>query len=1059
MLGVVLGSRFPMLLWWGPDLLHLYNDAYRPILRDKHPASLGAPAAEVWAEVWEVAGPMAQGVQLGGPATWTEDLQLFISSGGIAEETYFTFSYSPVPGDDGEIGGILNTVQETTTKVQSERQIRMLHDLSLRAATARSQRNAYRTIVDILSENFLDLPFVLLYSLDHDAHHARLVHAKGLEGHDGLATAALVSVAGDGADHWPLAEVLRTGRELVIDDLTARFGPLPQGRWAARPEQAIVMPLTRAGGNTPDAFLVAGVSPHRRLDDRYRRFFQATADQAMVVITNAHAYEAEAKRAEALAEIDRAKTEFFANVSHEFRTPLTLIVGPTEDALSSPGQTLSGEPLRLVRRNALRLMKLVNSLLEFSRIEAGRVQACYEPTDLAALTTDLASGFRSAIEQAGLRFEIDCQPVPEPIHIDHEMWEKVVLNLLSNALKFTFEGSIGVSVCWSGEYAKVEVRDTGTGIPEHELPHLFERFHRIRGAKSRSHEGSGIGLALTYELVKLHGGTIHVASRPGAGTTFTLSIPRGTGHLSPEHVVAARSTRSQSAGTRAFVEEAMRWSPTALPAVSAPSLDGRARNPGPAEDRILVADDNADLREYIAGLLSPHFTVEAVENGIEALEAARRRRPSLILSDVMMPRLDGIGLVRALRADPTLRDVPTILLSARAGEEATVEGLEAGADDYLVKPFAARELLARVKANIALASEREVFQRFFALSPDMLCIAGTDGFFRRLSPSFEILGYTTAELLSRPFLDFVDPEDVPATRRQIEKLAQGEHTVQFENRYRCKDGSYRWLSWSTVPDPSGVLYAIARDITEAKRTQDALARARDALEASNSELESFSYSVAHDLRAPLRSIDGFSRALWEDYEDKLDASGKEFLRFVRESAQQMAQLIDDLLALSRVTRSEFRREPVDLGAIARATVDRLERSHPDRRVTVSIHEGLRDMGDPRLLSIALDNLLGNAWKFTGKRAEPRIEFGRAAHEGNRAYFVRDNGVGFDMAFSNKLFGVFQRLHSVSEFEGTGIGLATVQRVVRRHGGRVWAEGAVDRGAVFFFTLGEAELSA
>jgi PAS domain S-box-containing protein len=1053
MIGVVLGSRFPMLLWWGPDLLHLYNDGYRPMLTDKHPASLGAPGAQVWAEIWDVVGPLAKGVQEGGPASWTEDLQLFITSGGLAEERYFTFSYSPVPGDDGRVGGVLGIVQETTAKVLSERQIRMLHDLSTRAADAKSEDEAYRMAVEVLAANELDVPFVLLYVLNEKADDAQLVGVGGWKDYDGHAKQAHVPIAGDeSAADWPLAEAIRTAHEVVVDDLSGRFGPLPVGRWNGRPERAIVLPLSRAGQSMPYAFLVAGISPHRALDDRYQRFFRATADQLMTVIANARAYEAEKKRAEALAEIDRAKTAFFSNVSHEFRTPLTLILGPTEDALSSPEHALSGEALQGVRRNTLRLMKLVNSLLDFSRIESGRVQASYEPSDLAAMTTDLASAFRSAIERSGLTFEVDCQSLPEPIYVDHDMWEKIVLNLLSNALKFTFEGSIGVSVRWCGGHAELKVWDTGTGIPEKELPHLFERFHRVHGARSRTHEGSGIGLALANDLVRLHGGTVQVASTPSEGTKFTVSIPRGSAHLPPEHVVAKRSTAWTAKGAMPFVEEALRWSGGSKLDAVGPSAATSTPNAARADVRILVVDDNADLRDYIVNLLGEHYAVETAVDGLAALEAARLHKPALVLSDVMMPRLDGFGLLRALRADPTLRDVPVILLSARAGEESTIEGLEAGADDYLVKPFAARELLARVRTHVELARQREVFERFFTLSLDMMCIAGADGYFKRISPAFDALGYSREELTSRPFLDFVHPDDTAATLAEVEKLAKNVPTIHFENRYRCKDGSYRWLSWTSAPDTSGTLYAIARDVTETKRNQEALACAKDAAEAANSELESFSHSVAHDLRAPLRSIDGFSQALLEDYAEKLDGDGRKYLSFVRESAQHMAQLIDDLLALSQVTRSELHREGVDVSALARAAITRLQRSQPDRRVDVVIQEGLGGEGDPRLLTVVLDNLFGNAWKFTGRRDEARIEFGATSNDGHRVYFVRDNGAGFDMAFVNKLFGVFQRLHAATEFEGTGVGLATVQRVVSRHGGRVWAEGEVNRGATFFFTL-------
>jgi PAS domain S-box-containing protein len=1054
MLGVVLGSRFPMLLWWGPDLLHLYNDGYRPMLTDKHPASLGAPGAQVWAEIWDVVGPLAKGVQQGGPATWTEDLQLFITSGGLAEERYFTFSYSPVPGDDGRVGGVLGTVQETTAKVLSERQIRMLHELSTRAADAKSEDEAYRMAVEVLSANELDLPFVLLYVLNEKADDAQLVGASGWKDYDGHAKPAHVPIAGDvSAGQWPLAEVIRTAHEVVVDNLSGRFGPLPVGRWNGRPERAIILPLSRVGQSTPYAFLVAGISPHRALDDRYQRFFRDTADQVMTVTANARAYEAEKKRAEALAEIDRAKTAFFSNVSHEFRTPLTLILGPTEDALGSPGKSLSGEPLQMVRRNTLRLMKLVNTLLDFSRMEAGRIHASYEPSDLAALTTDLTGAFRSAIDRAGLALEVDCETLPEPIYVDHDMWEKIVLNLLSNALKFTFEGAIGVTLRWRGDHAELAVRDTGTGIPEAELPHVFERFHRVHGAAARSHEGSGIGLALAHDLVRLHGGTIRVVSRLGQGTTFTVSIPRGSDHLPKERVVAERSSAGSAKGAAPFVEDALRWSvgPTAGGAEDAVP---QGRSAVRSDARVLVADDNADLREYIVQLLGPHFEIETAVDGLAALEAARLRRPTLVLSDVMMPRLDGFGLLRALRADPSLRDVPIILLSARAGEESTIEGLDAGADDYLVKPFAARELVARVRTHVALARQRDVLERFFTLSLDLMCIANVDGYFKRLSPAFGVLGYSQDELLSRPFLELIHPDDVPATMVEVERLAQGAQTIHFENRYRCKDGSHRWLSWTAVPDRGGMIFAIARDVTDAKRDRATLARAKEAAETANQELEAFSYSVAHDLRAPLRSIDGFSQALLEDYGETLDANGKRYLAFVRGSAQHMAELIDDLLALSRVTRSDLHRERVDLSALAQDALRRLRRSQPERQAEVAIQDGLKVEGDPRLLAVAIDNLLGNAWKFTGKRADARIEVGALSNDTQPIYFVRDNGAGFDMAFAHKLFGVFQRLHSAAEFDGTGIGLATVQRVIKRHQGRVWAQAEIDRGATFFFTLYE-----
>jgi signal transduction histidine kinase/CheY-like chemotaxis protein len=461
----------------------------------------------------------------------------------------------------------------------------------------------------------------------------------------------------------------------------------------------------------PIGTLALAASAGHRLDADYQTFMGLVARQTASLINGASAYRAQQRRAEELAELDRAKTTFFSNISHEFRTPLTLIMGPVQDLRSRLHDADPGvrEDLDLVRRNGLRLGKLVNALLDFSRVEAGRIQAVYQPTDLAALTHDLASSFRSACEKAGLALTIATPPLSEPVFVDHEMWEKIVLNLISNAFKFTLEGGIRIDMSEAAGHAVLRVSDTGIGIPESEAPRIFDRFHRVEGARGRTHEGTGIGLALVKELIELHHGAVAVESSLGKGTTFIVRVPFGHAHLPQDRLEASRTQASTATRAEAFVSEALRWLPDGMtaPELDAPDEPLLTRHGRKGEGaHVLLADDNADMRDYLCRLLGATYEVTAAADGEEAFAAARHARPDLILTDVMMPRLDGFGLLQKLRGDPELRGVPVIILSARAGEEAKVEGLQTGADDYLVKPFSARELLARVAANIELSRTR-----------------------------------------------------------------------------------------------------------------------------------------------------------------------------------------------------------------------------------------------------------------------------------------------------------------------------------------------------------------
>ncbi|HYN96531.1 MAG TPA: SpoIIE family protein phosphatase, partial [Pilimelia sp.] len=479
--------------------------------------------------------------------------------------------------------------------------------------------------------------------------------------------------------------------------------------------EAVVVPIS--GGTSTVGALALGVNPRRPLDGEYHDFLDLVGAQVSRAIARQRAYEAERARAAELAALDRAKTQFFANISHEFRTPLTLILGPLGDILAGDPPAALVEPLTAMHRNGRRLHKLVNAVLDFSRLESGRLVAAYAPTDLAACTAHLASAFRSAAERAGLSFAVQCPPLPRPVHVDAEMWEKIVLNLISNAVKHTFTGGITVRMRDGGAAAVLEVIDTGIGIPADEQPYLFERFHRVVGARSRSHEGTGIGLAVVEELAALHGATVSVRSRPGEGSTFAVTVPYGTDHLPTDRVHDARPPAGAGDGARPYVEEADWWLRSDTPPAAVSSAVGKRGG------RILVVDDNADLRAYLVRLLSAHWQVVTAADGTAALAAAAGGDFDLVLTDVMMPRLDGLELVAALRADPLTRHLPIVVLTARAGEEASVRGLTAGADDYLVKPFTAQELVARVRANLELGKLRGgVIRRLRALADSAVAL-------------------------------------------------------------------------------------------------------------------------------------------------------------------------------------------------------------------------------------------------------------------------------------------------------------------------------------------------
>jgi PAS domain S-box-containing protein len=826
----------------------------------------------------------------------------------------------------------------------------------------------------------------------------------------------------------------------------------------------------RAGGKET-IIIDASLMPVR--DDSGKVVFIAAEGRD---ITEKKAYEREiARQREQLAKLDELKTEFFANISHEFRTPLTLMLGPLEDALAESGtmSPTNHQRLELAHRNALRQFKLVNTLLDFSRIEAGRIEAVYEPIDLPQFTAELASLWRSAVERAGLQLHVDCAASAQPTYVDREMWEKIVLNLLSNAFKFTFTGQIGVSLHQDGAAATLVVSDTGTGIPQDELPRLFERFHRVRGAKSRSYEGSGIGLSLVHELVRLHGGTVNVESEPGKGSRFLIRVPLGKDHLPVDRIGAARILVSTASGAEAFVEEALRWLPD-MPRM--PTLDN-THGPGlgidvagPAANvaagaRVLLVDDNADMRDYVLRLLQgAGYEVQTAADGLAALEAARNAEPNVIVSDVMMPGLDGFGLLREVRALEALRETPFIMLSARAGEDSRIEGIQAGADDYLTKPFSARELLAKVDGQLKMGRVRRESMEALRASEKRyraLALASSEAVYR-MSPDWrEMRQLEGREFIAdtskpdRSWMDkYIHADDREAVRVRIQEAIDTKSTFELEHRVTRVDGSVGWTASRALPmlDDQGEIiewFGMASDITERKRLESSL---RDA----DRRKDEFLATLAHELRNPLAPIRNAVQLM------KIERATGFQMRTARDIIERqvhhMVRLVDDLLEVSRITLGQItlRHERVSLQTIV---AHALEAATPliegnNHALTVDLPLQLLEVeADATRLSQVFQNLLNNAAKYTAPGGRIYVSAGQI--EGQVNVSVRDNGIGIPKPMQSRVFDLFTRVHPEDRMKtsGLGIGLALAKQLVELHGGtlQVRSEGA-GLGSEFIVSL-------
>ncbi|MEU6700231.1 SpoIIE family protein phosphatase [Pseudonocardia sp. NPDC046786] len=783
----MLESRQALVVWWGPELVLLYNDVFIEHSGLRHPYAFGRPLREGWPEIAEhLAGELSELLAGGREGIYRADDRIVLNRWGRPEATWWNYSATPVRGPDGDVRGLITLTTEATGSVVASRRMAVL------AALGEVARDS--PTMDLAVE--------------------RLQAALGDAAED--VACAVVAVPGPEPRTLTTVRVAAPPDDWLPADRGPDAGPAVEFVTGAPVSAAdgTVTELARAVMHTPDGAtgiaVVVGVPPLLPLDEPQRAFLRLVVGHIGTVLTAALARDGERDRREDISTEQHTRADYYAGLGDEFRDPLTLVLGPLERLRGHPDHAVRAQ-VDIAQRNAQRMLKLVDGLLDASALHSGRQEGTFAPTDLGSTTAELVAAFAPVLERAGLELTVDCPPAGRPVWVDRDAWEKIVLNLLSNAVKYTVAGGVRVELGQDGEQVVLQVADTGAGIPPDEIETVFERRRRPGRARGRTSEGSGLGLPLIRQLVRLHGGSIGVDSSSGVGSTFTVRLPLGFAHLAQDRLVRSRTgSRATPRLAGPYVAEALRWLPD--PPDGADPADGLAPARGRSvdgtvvdgldlerRDRVLVVDDDREMRGYLRDLLAERWTVQVVADGAAALDAARTDPPDLVVADAALPASGGIELLRALRSDPRTVGVPVVLLSSRAGEEAAVEGFAAGADDYLVRPFSARELLARVTNHLQLGRVRRAaelqFRAMADSTPALIWVDDPGG--HRLFVNRGWLDFTGVDDPSNELgLDWrrrIHPDDRDRYRSVTEAAARAHAPFEVEYRLLDRTERYRWV--------------------------------------------------------------------------------------------------------------------------------------------------------------------------------------------------------------------------------------------------------------------------